>query len=317
MEQPKWCEIFVRYAVVAGAGMLTIFTDKTLAQITPDNTLPNNSSVSTLGNITIINDGTSTGRNIFHSFSEFSVSTGSTVYFNNALEIQNIFTRVTGGSISNIDGLIRANGNANLFLINPSGIVFGQNASLNIGGSFLATTASGIEFGNQGFFSASKKENSSLLTINPSALLFNQITSGSIKSHSVAPAGLNLSGDNTFGLRVANGRSLVLVGGNVNVESVGFINDRITPIRGGLKAFGGLVELGGVSAPGKVGLDINGNNINLNFTAGLQRADVFLDNGADVNVRAAGGGSIRKYEGSKFTSDGNRTQYWYTREYSW
>lgn len=263
------------------SGFIALYTNSSVAQITPDGTLPNNSNVRLEGNTRIIEGGTTRGGNLFHSFGEFSVPNGSTASFKNALDIQNILTRVTGKLISNIDGLIQSNGTANLFLINPNGIIFGKNASLNIGGSFVATTANAIGFGNLGFFSASNPEAPSpLLTVNPNALLFNQIAASPIQNFSIASAGKDPEGSDALGLRVPDGKSLLLVGGNVNING------------GILNAYGGRVELGGLTSSGTVALQIDGNNFRLGFPAESTRGDVSLANKSSVNVEAGGGGSI-------------------------
>ncbi|MBD1835220.1 filamentous hemagglutinin N-terminal domain-containing protein [Cyanobacteria bacterium FACHB-472] len=263
-------------------GAIASFGDCPIAQITPDGTLPNNSRVRSQDNIRTLEGGTQAGGNLFHSFGEFSVPTGSEAYFNNVEDIQNIISRVTGGSVSSIDGLIRANGNANLFLINPNGIVFGANASLNVGGSFVASTANALQFGNIGIFSATDKNiPSPLLTINPSALLFNQINqNAAIQNNSVEPTGIDPAGFNTFGLRVPDGKSLLLVGGNVTMDG------------GRLNASGGRVELGGLAEPGIVALGVHGDNLSLIFPENLARASVSLTNQAGVFVNGPGGGNI-------------------------
>ncbi|MEO0935536.1 MAG: filamentous hemagglutinin N-terminal domain-containing protein, partial [Cyanobacteria bacterium J06641_2] len=138
------------------------------AQVVEDGTLP--TRVQTTDNLNFnidsINNQNRVGGNLFHSFKEFSIPTGGSAIFNNSTDVVNIINRVTGGNISNIDGLIKASGNANLFLINPAGIVFGKNARLDIGGSFFGSTAESIKFADDIEFSAIDITTKPLLTIN-------------------------------------------------------------------------------------------------------------------------------------------------------
>ncbi|MDJ0592186.1 MAG: filamentous hemagglutinin N-terminal domain-containing protein [Pleurocapsa sp. MO_226.B13] len=132
-------------------GFLVAKSEISLAQVTTDNTV--NTTVNQNGNVAEITGGETRGSNLFHSFQDFSVPTGNEAFFNNPSDVANIFSRVTGGNISSIDGVIRANGNASLFLINPAGIIFGEGSRLDIGGSFYGSTASNILF-EDGEFSA-------------------------------------------------------------------------------------------------------------------------------------------------------------------
>ena len=239
------------------------------AEIVPDATLPVNSTVIINDSNNFIQGGTQAGNNLFHSFREFSLLAGETAFFNNSTDIQNIFTRVTGGSISNIDGAIKANGTANLFLLNPHGIIFGPNASLNIGGSFVATTASAVQLGNGWEFGVNVSgQNTPLLIVSVPLGLQYGLNPGSIVNRS------------TDGLQVRSGNSLILAGGDVRLDG------------GKILAPGGRVELAAVAGGETVGLNAFGNNVSLNVPTQIARVDVSLTNSADVNVRAGGGGNI-------------------------
>ncbi|MDZ8263762.1 filamentous hemagglutinin N-terminal domain-containing protein [Nostoc sp. ChiQUE01b] len=281
MVKTLWFAITGWLGCVAG---IAVSTHPAFAQLTPDNSLgKERSQVIRLNpNNDHIEGGAARGANLFHSFQDFNVGVGQGVYFANPEGITNIFSRVTGGNSSNIFGKLGVSGGANLFLLNPNGILFGKNASLDVQGSFVGTTANGIQFGNQGVFSATNPEAAPLLTINPSALLFNQIQGNAgITNQSQADAGKNLIAEDVTGLRVADGKSLLLVGGNINIDG------------GSIRTYEGNIELAGLAAPGNVGLNIAGDNISLAVPDSVERANVSLNNAAEVNVRGANGGNIK------------------------
>ncbi|MEM8642643.1 MAG: DUF4347 domain-containing protein [Cyanobacteria bacterium P01_G01_bin.54] len=152
------------------------------------------------GNTYAIGGGTQAGANLFHSFQDFGLSSNEIANFLSNPNIENVFGRVVGGNPSVIEGLIRlSGGNANLYLMNPAGLVFGQGARLDVPGSFTATTATRIGF-NEGFFNADGENDYAALTGNPTGFIFDNET------------GMIL---NEADLAVAEDQSLWLVGNSV------------------------------------------------------------------------------------------------------
>ena len=202
----SWRSELARFLTINSAITLTgcfaiaYFCDRTLAQITPDATLGGESSVVT-PNINVggqtadqIDGGAVQGENLFHSFLEFNVGEGQRVYFANPTGIENILTRVTGTDPSDILGTLGVAGGANLFLINPNGIIFGPNAQLDIKGSFLATTANSVVFEDGSQFSATNPEAPPLLTINLTpGLQYGSNPAGTISNAGNLTVGQNLT----------------------------------------------------------------------------------------------------------------------------
>ncbi|WP_414528997.1 filamentous hemagglutinin N-terminal domain-containing protein [Nodularia chucula] len=196
------------------------------AQINSNGSL--NTTISQNGNHFIITNGSASGNNLFHSFSNFSIPTGGSATFDltNTPNTTTIFSRVTGGNISHIDGLIRTLHGSNLvslFLMNPNGIVFGENASLNISGSFVGTTANSIKFADGTEFSAVNPTTTPLLTMSVPVGL--QMGSHGRVLAQPTPV-IEVQGppaNNIFfptpTLSIAPNQTLALIGGQVDINS--------------------------------------------------------------------------------------------------
>ena len=158
-----------RVSVVAVMVLFGVSPDVRSQQIIPDSTLGIETSVVGDGivdgnDVQLIEGGATRGGNLFHSFSDFNIGEGDSVYFANPVNIDNILSQVTGNSLSTIDGVLGVDGTANLFFLNPNGIIFGPEAQLDIAGSFTASTAGSFGFLDGGRFSTEAPE-TSLLSI--------------------------------------------------------------------------------------------------------------------------------------------------------
>ncbi|MGD2181744.1 filamentous hemagglutinin N-terminal domain-containing protein [Lusitaniella coriacea] len=261
---------------LSGLLLTSAFPQVVSGQILGDNTLPNstlvNTAITPTGTLHQIQGGTTVGSNLFHSFSQFNVLLNETAYFNNIETISNIITRVTGGQLSHINGMILANGAANLFLINPSGIIFGENAQLAIGGSFFASTADSVVFADGSFYSATIP-NTPLLTVSVPVGLQLGANPGSIINRSRASS--LIVPNRLVGLEVLPSQTLALIGGDLQLEG------------GYLTTLGGTIQL---ASAANSQFKLNGDN------SGLQTLrNINLSNGAIVDASGLGGGSVQLF----------------------
>ena len=177
------------------------------------------------------------GANLFHSFQQFGLDSAQIANFLSLPSIRNILGRVVGGNPSLINGLIQVTGgNSNLFLMNPAGIIFGKDASLNVPASFTATTATGIGFGGNNWFNAFGNNNYQALIGTPNQFAFDTPQPGAIVNFS--------------NLAVQEGQNLTLLGGSA-------INT------GQLKAPGGTITIAAVPGENLVQISQTGHLLSL------------------------------------------------------
>ncbi|MGK7887793.1 MAG: filamentous hemagglutinin N-terminal domain-containing protein [Leptolyngbyaceae cyanobacterium] len=253
--------------------------------VTPDGTI-NTVVSSPNSNRVLITGGTLQGENLFHSFTTFSPQSWAAhfdltdeSYNGSADAVGLIISRVTGNNASRIDGLLQVSGGSspNLFLINPNGIIFGPNAHLNVPGSFIASTAEGLEFADGTTFATDDTTPNPLLTI-------------------TAPVGLNLPA-NPAPIQVeGNGHHLGLLAENpvfgptipgmemaglmtaVSGQTLGFLGGELRMTGGTVIALDGRVELGAVggNSPAQVGLSLTSTGWQFDYSGVESFGDIVL-----------------------------------------
>lgn len=282
-----------------------LFPSSAYSQIVPDGTVGTVLTPGALINGDRVDGGATRGRNLFHSFQEFNINTGRSIYFTNPTDVTNIFTRVTGTNPSNINGTLGVLGSANLVFMNPNGIVFSPGASLDVKGSFLGTTASSINFADGSVFSTTTNspQAAPLLSVSvPVGLGFGS-NSGSIKVQGSGHRGTD--GTNGFFIPVypnVVNPQLKLSSG----KTLGLISSGITLDGATLSIADGQVFMGSVAGQQIVPLRLVGEegftfdysgiqnfqDIHLNRTA----VDVSGKNGGGINIQ---GRRVSLTEGSE------------------
>jgi filamentous hemagglutinin family protein len=210
-----------------------LFPISTVAQITPDNSLGLNQSrvvPTTINGIPAdrIDGGLGVGKSQLHSFQDFNVISGRGAYFSTPSGKNVILVRITGSNLSFINGKIGVLGDADLFFLNPNGILFGQNASLDLNGSLIVSTAKNIKFSDGSTYGTSKlfevpSPNATIigleLELNPSSK--DILVQG--EGHNLSTLSIDgltpISGRNKFvGLQVKESKTLGLFARNITLD---------------------------------------------------------------------------------------------------
>ncbi len=274
----------VRCFGTIGGLFLAFYPIVTQAQITGDATLGtqvNGSLAAPCTGVCNITNGSNSGSNLFHSFQQFSLpNPADRAIFQTTPAIQNLFVRVTGTGqpfVSNINGLIQTSNPTNFFLLNPNGIIFGPGAGLNIGGSFLATTADRMLF-QDGQFS----------TIDPAALLSVKVPIG--LQYGSQSGSIQLQGTQLVAGQTNNFSNFTLAGGDITLDN-------------SIVQVPGRVELAGVGENSSLGLRLKGDRQSLSLAMGTLRRDISLMNGSSIDTRASKGGGEMVVTGRNIVLD--------------
>jgi filamentous hemagglutinin family protein len=206
------------------------------------------------------NLGQPRGGNLFHSFQDFNLQSWESATFSGPNHIQNVISRVTGGNPSNIDGLFRSTiPGADVYFLNPYGIMFGPNAQLDVQGSFHASTADYLRLGKNGRFDA-LHPNDSLLTVAPVeafGFLDNMVASILVVGDGQEINQSDWNGKPT-GLNVQNDQTLSLIGGHIEISEGNYVSNTsmfaFSPFKptGSLGAPGGRINLASVASQGEI-----------------------------------------------------------------
>jgi filamentous hemagglutinin family protein len=244
--------------------------------------------------------GQQRGGNLFHSFQDFNLQSWESATFSGPNHIQNVISRVTGGNPSNIDGLFRSTiPGADIYFLNPYGIVFGENAQLDVQGSFHASTADYLRLGDGGRFDA-RNPSDSLLTVAPiESFGFLDNPHGKIEI-----VGQRTDLDNPRALlQVPDGKSLSLIGGDIRfsqgvdelpwesiedgtpeeIQATQYRNQRFSQ----LYAPGGTLNLASIRQAGEIALSKNG----IHSTA-MQGGTINLERQAYISSTGESGGNV-------------------------
>jgi filamentous hemagglutinin family protein len=258
-------------------------------------------TVTPSGHVYGITGGTSVGNNLYHSFAQFSIGTGDIAQYQTTNlvpnpSMQNILSRVTGGTPSSIFGTIDSvtyYPNANFFFLNPAGILFGPNATINVGGMVAFTTADYMRLTGNARFNAAPSPADAFLTAAPVAAF------GFLGPN---PAAIAIQGST---LKVAQGQSLSLVGGNQGFMATDPDTGNPIPVPGGitmtggtLSALGGQINLVSVASAGEV------STVDFMPTPGMAMGTISLAQGALLDVSADAAGTVRIRGGQLVIAEG-------------
>jgi len=224
--------------------------------------------------------GKQVGGNLFQSFTQFNLISAESATFTGPSNIHNILSRVTGGSPSSIDGKVSSQiQGANLFFLNPAGVVFGPHAQLDVSGSFAVTTANYVKMVGGGRFNANLGGGDTLTSAPVNAFGFLNAT----------PAGISVTGST---LNVAPQQSFSVVAGDIGMN-------------GGIITGGSRANLVSVRSAGEAQLDPANVHSAVDVTQFTALSEINLTNLTQIDATGAVGGGVI-LRGDRLTMDSSR-----------